>query len=181
MDGSPEVTRAVGDAARLMGDGEMVVFGSSALAFWMRRPPRSKDVDVWCSPREKGHAIEALMGELSWYHDKHGIFVEVWAPETFAAPTDWRTRAKTLTLTENAKVRVVLPHPHDVLMAKLERMEVKDREHIHAILEEFPLPAATLAELEQAMPHRRGGVASDRVARFAAGLDEVRQILKKQQ
>ena len=46
MDGSPEVTKVVGDAARLLGSGELVVFGSSALAFWMQRPPRSKDVDA---------------------------------------------------------------------------------------------------------------------------------------
>ncbi len=32
MDGSPEVTRTVADAARLMGTGEIIVFGSAALA-----------------------------------------------------------------------------------------------------------------------------------------------------
>ena len=46
MDGSPEVTRVVADAARLMAKGELIVFGSSALAFWMKAPPRSKDVDI---------------------------------------------------------------------------------------------------------------------------------------
>jgi hypothetical protein len=176
MDGSPEVTKVVGDAARLLGSGELVVFGSSALAFWMQRPPRSKDVDVWCVPKSKGDVITALMGELSWYHEKHGVFVEVWAPETFAAPADWRTRSKRLLLTENPKVSVVLPHPHDVMMAKLERMEVKDREHTCAILAEFPLDEATLAALVQQMPARRGVVAPDRVARFEAGLAELRVL-----
>lgn len=173
-----EVRRAVGDAARLIEQGELVVFGSSALAFWMSRPPASRDVDVWCTPPDRGHAVQALMGELSWYHDKHGIFVEVWAPETFAAPVRWRERARTVVLDEQPGVKVVLPHPHDVLMSKLERMEVKDREHVHAILGEFPLTMEGLAALEQEMPHRLGLVgASDRKARFESGLSELRAIL----
>jgi len=131
---------------------------------------------VWCTPPEKGHAIVALMGELSWYHEKNGIFVEVWAPETFAAPLDWRQRAKRLSLTENPKVTTVVPHPHDCLMAKLERMEVKDREHVRAILAEFPLDGATLNRLVEQMPHRRTKLPADRVARFDAGLAELRVL-----
>lgn len=180
MDGSSEVTKVVADAARLIGSGEIVVFGSSALAFWMKNPPRSKDVDVWFVPKAKGDAVVALMGELSWYHEKHGMFVEVWAPETFAAPADWRTRSKRLLLTENPKVSVVLPHPHDVLMAKLERMETKDREHVRAVLAEFPLDDATLAHLVAQMPARRASIAADRVARFEAGLVEL-QVLRRAQ
>jgi hypothetical protein len=173
MDRAAEIAKVVADAARLVGSGEIVVFGSSALSFWMRHPPQSRDVDVWCQPPESGHAVVALMGELSWYHDKHGVFVEVWAPETFAAPQDWRTRARTMTM-EDQRVTVVLPHPHDVLMAKLERMEVKDREHVQAILTEFPLDPATLESLVAETPHRRGLVAQDRITRFEVGLRELR-------
>ncbi len=176
MDGSAEVSKVVADAARLMGSGELIVFGSSALSFWMQAPPRSKDVDVWCAPRRKGHAIEALMGELSWYHDKHGMFVEVWGPETFAAPTDWRTRSKRLVFNENTRVNIILPHPHDVAMAKLERMESKDRDHIRAVLAEFPMDESTLDHLISQMPHRRSIVAADRTARFEAGLAELRAM-----
>ncbi|MEO6597488.1 MAG: hypothetical protein ABIP94_22315 [Planctomycetota bacterium] len=48
----------------------------------------------------------------------------------------------------------MLPHPHDVLMAKLERMDSKDREHISAILTEFPLTRTEMDRLEHNMPHR---------------------------
>ncbi len=176
MDRSQEVTRVVADAARLVGEGQIVVFGSSALAFWMQQAPASRDVDVWCEPTDRGHAVQALMGELSWYHDRHGVFVEVWAPETFAAPLDWRSRSRSITMEEQA-VTIVLPHPHDVLMAKLERMEVKDREHIHAILREFPMSTGMLERLVAQVPHRSGAVAADRAARFEAGLAELRAIL----
>jgi len=177
VDRSQEVARVIGDAARLVGEGEIVVLGSAALAFWLTTPPRSKDVDVWCTPAERGHAVVALMGELSWYHEKHGVFVEVWGPETFAAPVDWRQRARRLALTENPRVAVVLPHPHDVMMAKLERMDVKDREHIVAILAEFPLGEAGLALFEREMPHRRSNFAADRIARFDRGLEELRVLI----
>lgn len=176
MDGSQEVVRLLADAARLVEHGEIVVFGSSALAFWMKRPPRSRDVDMWIDPEDQGHAVTALMGELSWYHDKHSIHAEVWAPETFAAPLDWRERSKRLAMTENPKVSIELPHPHDVMMAKLERMEVKDREHIVAILAEFPISEAALDRLVLQMPHRRGAVAVDRMARFEVGLRELRVL-----
>ena len=180
MGGSSEVARVVSDAARLVRQGEIVVFGSSALAFWMQNPPASRDVDVWCTPTERGHAVDALMGELSWYHETHGMFVEVWAPETFAAPLRWRDRARTLTMAEHAGVTIVLPHPHDVLMAKLERMEPKDREHMRAILGEYPLTGQRLDELVAETPHRRGEIrATDRAIRFEHGLAELRALLAR--
>lgn len=87
-----DVPRIVGDAARLLQRGELIVFGSSALAFWLADPPISRDVDLWCDPPDRGAIVEALMGELSWYHKRHGAYVEVWAPETFAAPAPTRSR-----------------------------------------------------------------------------------------
>jgi hypothetical protein len=89
-----DVARVVADAASLVKRGELVVFGSSALAFWLRDAPRSRDVDVWCEPVERGDLVEALMGELSRYHQRHAAYVEVWRPETFAAPLGWRKRAR---------------------------------------------------------------------------------------
>lgn len=165
------------DAARLVEHGEVVVFGASALAFWMQKPPVSRDVDVWCDPPERGHAVVALMGELSWYHDRHGVFVEVWAPETFAAPSSWRERARTFRFEGYPDVAVVVPHPHDVMLAKLERMDVKDREHLVAILAEYPLSLAQLAHLELEMPHRTGAIAADRKARIEGGLQELRVMI----
>jgi hypothetical protein len=172
-----DVERVVLDAARLVGKGELVVFGSASLSFWLKNAPSSRDVDIWCEPPERGDAVVALMGELSWYHDRHGAFVEVWRPETFAAPDSWRLRARIHVLDAFPEVRVVVAHPHDVLMAKLERMEVKDREHIVAILAEYPLSLADLEALAAEMPHRRGSVTTDRRARFETGLKEARVLI----
>jgi hypothetical protein len=62
-------------------------------------------------------------------------------------------------------------------MSKLERMEVKDREHVRAILTEYPLAEDGLESLVKEMPHRLGLIrAADRVAMFERGLAELRAV-----
>jgi hypothetical protein len=165
----------VSDAARLLKEGELVVFGSAALAYWLGAPPASRDVDVWCAPAERGDVLEALMGELSWYHEKHGTHVEVWGPETFKAPPGWRSRAKEIKLEAAPGVRVVAAHPHDVLIAKLERMDPKDAQHQRLILEQLPLSRSALdALIAEFHPGERD---ADREARFQANLAVLRARL----
>lgn len=55
----------------------------------------------------------------------------------------------------------IIPHPHDILLAKLDRGEAKDWEHATLILEEFPLDLRTLDALAAAMPNRTGTVTSE--------------------
>ncbi|MEJ7727897.1 MAG: DUF6036 family nucleotidyltransferase [Polyangiaceae bacterium] len=172
------VPRIVLDAARLVRAGEIVVFGSASLAFWLRHAPTSRDVDIWVMPAERGEAVEALMGELSWYHERHGAYVEVLGSETFSAPASWRTRAKLVTLPEAPDVSIVVPHPHDVLVAKLERYEHQDRDHVRRILAEMPLEAAVLEALANEAPCRTEATLDANVkAAFETNLAEVRTRL----
>lgn len=174
-----EVEPILSDAARLVREGELVVFGSAALALWLRAAPSSRDVDLFCEPAEKGEILAAMMGELSWYHEKHGAFVEVWAPETFAAPLGWRERARLHIHQDAPGVRLLVPHPHDVLVSKLERFEEKDRDHGRRILAEFPLSRQAFEALVAAAPHRRGLVAeAERRQRFEHGVDALRGWLQ---
>jgi hypothetical protein len=162
------------DAARLVGTGEIVVFGSAALAFSLPNAPRTRDVDIWCEPAERGDIVVAVMGEVSWYQQKHDAYVEVWGPETFTAPADWRSRAQVLTEDAAPGVRLVVPHPHDVLVSKLERWEEADRDHARLILASYPLSREALASLASRTPYRTGVVTDPaRVARFEAHLAEL--------
>lgn len=171
---SPEdVPHILSDAARLLGTGELVVFGSAALSFWLDHPPSSRDVDVWCEPAERGDVIQAVMGELSWYHNRHGAYLEVWGPETFAAPTSWRSRAKSLEHPDAPGVTLVVAHPHDILLSKLERLESHDLDHIRRILREFPSNRAHLMRLAEEVPYRDGSVEAERVARFEHNLQRI--------
>jgi len=120
------------------------------------------------------------MGELSWYHKRHGVYVEVWAPETFVAPEDWRSRARTHTIPTSPEVRLLLPHPHDVLLSKLERMTESDVEHARRILKEFPLSGETLEKLAAASPHLNGRIDDpERVSRFRHGLQRLRRMIEE--
>ena len=173
-----DVERILSDAARLVGEGEIVVFGSAALALSLSAAPPTRDVDLWCDPPERGDALTALMGELSWYHERHGAWVEVWAPETFTAPVDWRARARIQRHEDHPGVSVVIPHPHDVLISKLERFEEKDREHAKRILAEYPLDEEQLQRLLGETPHRLGTIGdSERVNRFEHGVQILHSLV----
>ncbi len=173
-----DIPRIVSDAARLLQQGEIVVFGSAALAFWLRDPPHSRDVDLWATPEEGAAIIEALMGELSWYQDKHGAYVEIWGPETFLAPRSWRTRAKQFTLPEAPQVHIVVPHPHDVLIAKVERLQEHDLDHVRRIIAELPLTVEALEDLASEAPQRLDfDTLADCKQAFELHLEAVKKLL----
>lgn len=121
------------------------------------------------------------MGELSWYHERHAAYVEVWRPETFSGPADWRRRARSEQLATAPEVVVVVPHPHDLLFSKLERFDENDRDHIRRILREFPLSVEELRSLAESMPHQTGSITDpDRVARFRHGLARVERMIEQE-
>ena len=171
-----DVEPILSDAARLIGDGEIVVFGSASLAFWLPDAPASRDVDVCCSPAEKNDLVLAIMGEESWYHRRHGAYVEPWPKETFAAPFTWRRRAMERNHLGRTEVRLVVPHPHDILMSKLERGEAQDWDHARRILARIPFDSGELDTLADEMPHRTGDITDpERCARFEANLASLRR------
>ncbi len=64
---------------------------------------------------------------------------------------------------------LVAPHPHDILIAKVERWETQDREHAALILAAFPLTRGQASLLLDRTPHRTGAILdADRLARFEA-------------
>jgi len=170
----PVAWRVVRDAARLIREGELYVFGSAALAFWLGEAPHSRDVDLWAVPAERGQLIESMMGELSWYHEKFSIHAEVWGPETFKAPSQWRARAKRFSFDDAPNVQVFCAHPHDVVLSKLERLDPKDQDHVRAVLAQLPLTSARLDELLAEFTEPRD---PEREARFQANLAWLRRQL----
>ena len=155
-----------------------MVFGSAALALRIPNAPSTRDVDIWVEPPERADALMAVMGELSWYHDTHNAYIEVWAPETFAAPVDWPSRAATMTNENAPRVTLVVPHPHDVLVSKLERWEEKDREHADLILAAAPLTERAYDALLARAPYRTGAIVDPaRIERFEVHAADLRARL----
>ena len=157
-----DVVKILHDAARLVRDGEIIVFGSAALSAWLTAAPGTRDVDVIIHPEERGAAVEAVMGELSWYDERFDAHVDVCNAETLAAPESWPVRARRERFADIPGVEVTLLHPHDVLFAKLERWEPQDREHAGRILNELPLTLDEAEGLARDMPHRTGAIIDER-------------------
>ena len=178
-----QVSTVIAHVAALLGEGEIVLFGSAALSYVLGEfAPLSRDLDIWCTPEEKGEVVEAAMGELSQYADRHDLYVEVWRPETFSAPSDWRDRSHTYSTEEilaaapalpeawrPAEVRLTIPHPWDILFAKLERWELADQRHARLILQHFPMPLSWAEQLHQKSPYLDGWIQEpERTRRYLA-------------
>jgi hypothetical protein len=156
------VVKILHDAARLVKDGEIIVFDSAALSAWLSSAPSTRDVDIVVHPPERGDAVEAVMGELSWYDERFDAHVDVCNAETLAAPESWPERARRERFADIPRVEVTLLHPHDVLFAKIERWEPQDRDHARRILNELPMTLETAERLAGEMPHRTGAIRDER-------------------
>ena len=173
-----DVPTVVWDAARLLKEGELILFGSGALAFWLDSPPQTHDVDLIVSAGTEADTIEALMGEEGPYHQLRGMFAQVSPAETFTAPDSWPLRARRLKVPGIPGVQVLIPHPHDILLSKLERFEPKDRLHAQEIVEAYPLSEARLHELLADSPYRNPSIPEeDRRQRFESNLRRLVALL----
>ncbi len=153
-----DVIRVLRDAARLVREGEMIVFGSAALSAWLPDAPATRDVDVVVVPEAHGAPVEAVMGELSWYDERFNAHVDVCRPDTLAAPVSWAERARRERFEDVPGVAIILLHPHDILFSKIERWEPQDREHARLIRAAYPLTSGDVERLAADMPHRNGTI-----------------------
>ena len=94
------------------------VFGSAPLQLGVDANLVSNDLDILNGPRfhEKLHQAGFLIGQADPY-------VEVGDETTFTAASGWRDRAFEQVF---GNVKIVLPHPIDILVSKVKRMEEKD-------------------------------------------------------
>ena len=75
---------------------------------------------------------------------------------------------------------LLLAHSHDVLFAKLERMDERDVDHMKRILDEFPMSQERIELLSQATPYATGEISEkSRRQRFERGLNRLRRELAK--
>lgn len=96
------------------------------------------------------------------------------------APRGPASRRVTLTNEDLPSVTLVMPHPHDVLLAKLERWEPQDIVHADLILAAAPLTERVFDRLLENAPYRTGTITDlARIHRFEVHAAELRARLPR--
>jgi hypothetical protein len=116
-------------AAALAGVREITVFGTSAVIPWLPgEAPElwpSMELDLDLGSDELNTLVDGAIGELSPFHETHGVYAHAVSVEVFTAPPKWKGRSKLITEPET-RARVRVPRPLDVAVAKLVRGDEKD-------------------------------------------------------
>ena len=114
-------------AAEVSGEREIVVIGSQAILGSVAEPPRemlfSMEADVYpLRAPEKGEAIDASLGDGSFFHGTYGYYAHGVGPETAKAPAGWERRLVHVEIPprvgqERGPVALCL-EVHDLVLAK---------------------------------------------------------------
>lgn len=96
----------------------ITVFGSAPLQLSLDANFLSADVDIFAE-----EDLTEIIKSNRLGMGQHPVYIEQCVPSTFSAGPDWPLRAYTERL-ENAEF--CLPHPIDILVSKLSRLEEKD-------------------------------------------------------
>lgn len=99
---------------------EITIYGSAPLQLTVDRDLLSADVDFFSSNDED---LTSLVVELGLDKKAGGLYLEFGFELSFRTSPRWRARAKTVPL---GKATLVIPHPLDILIGKLNRLEAKD-------------------------------------------------------
>lgn len=122
--------KACRKAAEIARVRQLTVFGSAAIIAWARGIDPSEelwftsDVDVDPGSEEKATEIDAVAGEGSPFHEENGVYVQGVGIEAFQAPADWESRSRKFGI-PRSNAKILVPHPRDLVVAKL----VAGREH----------------------------------------------------
>lgn len=124
----------------------LTLFGSSPLQLAIEPTFTSADVDLYGG--DFGEAHEALQQAVQRAGLEKGgkseMYVQVCVPSNFRTHPLWLTRAYTIQV---GHVTLTLPHPHDILIAKLARLEEKDLRAYRLVIEKTGHP--TEAEMRR--------------------------------
>jgi hypothetical protein len=138
------------------------IYGSAALQLSVDRLLLSADVDLFSDDDEdlSPLIVAAKMDKM------HGeIYVESGFELSFRTSPRWRQRAMTI---QRANVRLTIPHPLDILIGKLARLEAKDVKAFERVIELTGHPSAEefIQELQNAVDLFRPAFADDSPNQF---------------
>ncbi len=161
----------------------VVVVGSQAiLASWPDAPPllrRSGEIDAyplnfkqWEALHvgaEASEEVNALFGHGSDFHRAHGFYIDGVDDTTASLPADWLQQAVRRPVVDGEKTLfAVTPDLHDLVVAKLCRLDEKDRAFVEELQSHRRLDADMLLQRLSKVPVEHA--IAERAAAFIRGL-----------
>ena len=128
---------------------ELTVFGSAPLQMLLSPEFLSQDVDV-CTAEATWAYLADFIEANNLGPDKSTTYVQVCDPRAFRSASDWRERAVE-TVRHGHLFR--FPHPWDILVSKLQRLEEKDIEAFRLVIQKtgHPTEAELVKHLQMAV------------------------------
>jgi hypothetical protein len=124
----------------------VTLFGSAPLQISVEPGLLSGDVDLFSDDEQLAEWVDrAGLGT-----DQHRPNIQVCSGLNFRTSPHWATRTQSITI---GNVTFILPHPIDILIAKLNRLDEKDLEAFRAVIRRtgHPTEAEMIHELQMAV------------------------------
>ena len=109
---------------------DITLFGSSPLQLGLDSSFLSADVDLFGAFDERAY-LKSIVEQAGLAKSGERMYVQVCEPGNFKTSPLWQRRAFT---TEVGNVTLTLPHPIDILIAKLHRLADKDMAAFHLVI-----------------------------------------------
>lgn len=134
-----ELEHAIRAACDVSQDTEVYVFGSQAILGQYPDAPeelrQSAEADV--APKNRPEAadrVDAVLGELSQFHDTHGFYVHGLTIEAAVLPTGWEDRAYVVANANTRGYKGICVEAHDLAASKLAAFREKDRQFVRTLI-----------------------------------------------
>lgn len=152
-----ELEHAIRAACDVANDTEVYVFGSQAiLGQYPDAPPelrQSAEADI--APKnhpERADDIDAMLGELSMFHQTHGFYVHGLSLEAASLPSGWEKRAQVVQNANTQWNKGICVEAHDLAASKLVAFREKDRMFVRVLLSERMIKPSKLIRLINLLP-----------------------------
>jgi len=125
---------------------EITVFGSAPLQIMIDSRLNSADVDLFSDWEHLREFVE----RAGFGQDKAAFYIQVNSELNFRTSPRWRDRVR---MTKVANCTLRFPHPIDILIAKLNRLDEKDLEAFRVVMRKtgHPTEAELIHELQMAV------------------------------
>lgn len=125
---------------------EITVFGSAPIQMLIDARLNSADVDVFSDVEY----LREMVDRAGFGQDKAAFYIQVSSELNFRTSPRWKDRVQ-MTTYENCTLR--FPHPIDILIAKLNRLDEKDVEAFRVVMRKtgHPTEAELIHELQMAV------------------------------